>query len=165
MTPKQRIIEICNDPNFNEYQLVDAIETELAKVIPFDHESDSTMDACGITNNIMLNVMHEGSKSETIERIEQSLSKRKLAFVFFQTIEKSKSGVGGIDKIPSGHPLGKLLSKLEDFSEFLDQLSEESESPIGGQKSLSSCKEEDDSECWKCSLKKDCTKFKGYQQN
>lgn len=165
MTPKQKIIQLCNDPNVNEHELVNAIEKELSKIIPFDHDSDNTLEACGIDNSIELSVMRKESKSKTIEQIENSLNKREIAFVLFQTIESSKDGnIGnGIQKVSAEHPLGKLLSKLEELSSVLDGMSDDELDSKPN--TPSTCRETDDSECWKCPSKQNCTKFKGFQQN
>lgn len=151
---KQKIIELCNS-SLEGKDLVVAIEAELAKVRPFDHNSDKPgFESCGLYEPIILKLETRGAITHAIEEIEKTLTKRELAVC----VAKEHCKVV-VDEDGMPEELKQLLSEILNSKGSKDKM-------FGTPRSSSSeCKEEDDSECWKCKKKASCTKFKGFNLN
>lgn len=146
---KEKIIELCSSPLTGEL-LIKALEKEIANMRPYDHGNRSGLESVGLEKPIRIITESEGEFSNCVEAIEDAATKRELAVaVAKHYVQVRVEGLNG-ERIPG--KLAELLAKL---------------AKDGGPNSKDSneCKEEDDSECWKCKKKPSCTKFKGFNLN
>ena len=140
------------DSGLKGEELVLALEKAIKDIIPYDHDEGNPMDACGIGSHIEMKIIGAGSISQIVERIEKSITKRKLAFVLFRKIvedregEEKASGMSGSHK-ESFTTAGKSNSGLESMVRGL--MGYDTQAKKSG-KTPSTCQEDDDSECWKC---------------
>ena len=148
---KRKIIELCNS-NLEGKDLIIAIEEELAKMRPYNHNCDEGLQAVGLYEPIRIDVESEGAISNCVEAIEKSVTKRELAVCVAKYNTETK--VIGNDGNELPDELKDLLDAIIGRKRGTSKRSIESE-----------CKEEDDSECWKCRKKPSCTKFKGFNAN
>jgi len=162
---KQRIIDLCMDDSLDGEVLVTALETEIINITPYKHDASTDLESCGITDgHIAIKLdLGSGSISEMVEGIEQRMSKRKLAIAFFKHLIDTGHAIRA--KESSNNSIDDLVSELfsdEDVYEKSDKLKEllslfskhQSKSSSSGE-----CQAEDDSECWKCPSKNNCSKF------
>lgn len=146
---KEKIIELCSSPLSGEL-LIRALEKEIANMRPFDHGNREGLASVGLERPIRIITESEGEFSNCVEAIEEAATKRELAVaVAKHYVQVQVEGPNG-ERMPAD--IAKLLAKLAG-----KKISDSSESD--------ECKEEDDSECWKCKKKPSCTKFKGFNLN
>lgn len=63
-----------------------ALEQEIAKIFPYNHEERSPVKACGLDEDFEFQMAHAGTFSEAVEKVEKSVSKRQLAYMFLRAI-------------------------------------------------------------------------------
>lgn len=69
-----------------------ALEQEIAKIFPYNHEEHSPVKACGLDEDFEFQLAHVGTISEAVEKVEKSVSKRQLSYMFLKAVigEKPK---------------------------------------------------------------------------
>jgi hypothetical protein len=173
---KQKIIDLCMDDSLNGEALVIALEEQITEILPFNHNADTDLESCGITDDhVKFSIsFDDNSMSKIIEKIENVTTKRKLAIAFFHNLVKSgdiiedtkfkKSHSKGetiddqlaelIETLFSNKDSKKRSIKFDDFMKglFGGVIDDENPSP-------DYCRAEDNSDCWKCKSKNICTKF------
>ncbi len=177
---RSKIIEICLATDLEVVDLVKALEAEIAKLQPFDHREDlPDFEACGLKEEeIHLNIKMPltSTMSQIVEVLEQQGTKRHLAVGFFKALIEN----GDVKKVDKhGRPIkDDDDSDLEDFTRHLLGSGKRPGNPLedllkmmaehmgsrddddGIPDSPKRCRQEDNSECWKCPHKTICTKFK-----
>ena len=69
-----------------------ALEVEIAKMFPYDHTEVSSAKACGLDEDFEFRLVHMGSMSEAVEKVEAAMSKRQIAYLFLrETIRDGSS--------------------------------------------------------------------------
>lgn len=153
MTIRDQITALCQNATMSDKDLVLAIESEISKLIPFDHKHYNKMDACGITEDISMQIAGSETFSELVEMVEKSNPKRVLAYIF------TKEMLGG--RFNKGVPPVKNVEDLDgEVSKFLSSILGSRTAQSAEESIQSRCDEEDASECYKCPINKVCTKFK-----
>lgn len=153
MTIRDQITALCQNATMSDKDLVLAIESEISKLIPFDHKHYNKMDACGITEDISMQIAGSGTFSELVEMVEKSNPKRVLAYIF------TKEMLDG--RFNKGVPPVKNIEDLDgEVSKFLSGILGSRTAQSAEESIQSRCNEEDTSECYKCPINKVCTKFK-----
>ena len=67
-----------------------ALEQEISEMFPYSHEERSPVKACGLDEDFEFQMAHAGTFSEAVEKIEKSVSKRQLSFMFVRAIINEK---------------------------------------------------------------------------
>ena len=83
---KQKIIELCST-DLSDEQFIKEVEKCLKEMHPYNHSLRSAQDACGI-NIGGVSIELAGKASEIIERIETKYTKREVAYILFDCIQK-----------------------------------------------------------------------------
>ena len=175
------------DESLDGVALVKALETQIKDIVPYNHDASTDLVCCGIHDGyVRLELPANGdSMSRLVEGIENAATKRVLAIAFFKQLVESgdAASIGKMRgtreeilaelakrKESSNNPLNDIMSRIfseekgrderpDKFKAFLKDLLEsvtgDDENP-----SPDTCRAEDDSECWKCKSKSECTKFK-----
>ena len=82
---KRKVVDIVMS-DLKGKELVQALEAEVAAIIPFDHSKD-TAKACGFDKNLDIQLSGEaGTISQIIETLEQNTTKRELAYMLVKTL-------------------------------------------------------------------------------
>lgn len=160
---RKKIIAICENESLTGEALISELERAVAFIEPYDHDKDNPHEACGIKSNIELRIIGSGGISNIVERIERSLTKRKLAFILFQKIIEDAE-----DEDRPGKTVMHKRLKSDSPGDFEKTMRELMDLEIAGRNSEvtpETCREEDDSECWKCKYKPSCKKYKGFTGN
>ena len=84
---KQKIIELCSE-DLSDAQFIKEVEKCLKEMHPYNHSLRSAQDACGININ-GVSIELTGKASEIIERIETKYTKREVAYILFDCIQKN----------------------------------------------------------------------------
>lgn len=153
MTIRDQITALCQNATMSDKDLVLAIESEISKLIPFDHKHYNKMDACGITEDISMQIAGSGTFSELVEMVEKSNPKRVLAYIFTKEMLDGRFNKG-VPPVKSAEDLDGEVSK------FLSSILGSRTAQSAEESIQSRCGEEDTSECYKCPINKVCTKFK-----
>lgn len=67
-----------------------AVEAELALLVPFNHEAENSIEACGINKEEIPEIEIEAkSTSEAVEKVENMLTKRELTYALTKEMMKS----------------------------------------------------------------------------
>ena len=103
-TLAQKLAEIANS-GLRGKELQMALEKEIAKIRPYEHDEDNPMEACGIKSDLAFSLEGAGRLSEIVEKIEKSLPKRELSFVLFKILTEK----GDLSR-------GSHISKAKDSS-------------------------------------------------
>lgn len=158
----KRRINALFDSGLKGEALVIALEKEIKNVMPYNHDAGHPMDACNIKSNIELKVIGHGRVSQIVEKIESSITKRKMAFMLFKKIIEKEEGVEesenslGIreESYEKGFPTieGSDKSDMESLVRTLLGYDKD----IHDSKNPNNCNETDDSECWSCKHNKNC---------
>ena len=88
---KQKIIELCS-ANLSDEQFIREVEKCLKEMHPYNHSLRSAQDACGI-NIGGVSIELAGKASEIIERIETKYTKREVAYILFDCIQKTQKKI------------------------------------------------------------------------
>lgn len=84
---KQKIIELCS-AGLSDAQFIKEVEKCLKEMRPYNHSLITAQDACGIDiNGVSIELV--GKASEIIERIETKYTKREVAYILFDCIQKN----------------------------------------------------------------------------
>ena len=67
-----------------------ALEQEISEMFPYAHEERSPVKACGLDEDFEFQMAHAGTFSEAVEKIEKTVSKRQLSFMFVRAIISEK---------------------------------------------------------------------------
>lgn len=94
----KKLQEVLNSPLEGD-KLRLALETEIAKMFPYDHAERSPIEACGFRSDFEFELTHVGTISEAVEKIELSLSKRQLAYLLLRETIKEKPSRSYSDKL------------------------------------------------------------------
>ena len=164
---KKQIIKICEDSSLSKEELIKELERQIALLQPYDHDQRSPHKACDIHDNIELRLVGSGGISNVVERIERSLSKRKLAFIFFQKImdeQEEEEKRGGKSSQRSKRMEVDDSTSLESMMrEIMDFENKSSDSTPNAQVTPETCREQDDENCWRCKyFSKNCSRRKGF---
>lgn len=171
-----KILKICLEEKLQGKELIIALEEQISLLTPFDHNADNSMVGCGL-KNIKMGIDTRGSLSEIVEKFEKGLTKREIAFAMVVTTLEEKgildavesrnpfaTGRVGFKSMQTGGPgspdieeLLKGIDNIEDFERLMKAMLTSKRGP--GDES-SECAAEDSSECWKCSKRGSCNKFK-----
>ena len=154
MTIRDQITALCQNATMSDKDLVIAIESEISKLIPFDHKHHNKMDACGITEDISMKIAGSGTFSELVEMVEKSNPKRILAYIFTREMLDGRFN----KRVPSTRSTAEDLDG--EVSKFLSGILGSRTAQSAEESIQSRCDEEDTSECYKCPINKVCTKFK-----
>ena len=154
MTIRDQITALCQNATMSDKDLVIAIESEISKLIPFDHKHHNKMDACGITEDISMQIAGSGTFSELVEMVEKSNPKRILAYIFTREMLDGRFN----KRVPSTRSTAEDLDG--EVSKFLSGILGSRTAHSAEESIQSRCDEEDTSECYKCPINKVCTKFK-----
>lgn len=159
---RQQIIEICINSDAEGIELVRLLEVEIAKLIPYKHDSAVTeFESCGLDTDeirVELRAPADSKPSELIERIENSLTKREIAIGFFKQMSTKEAAKSSMED-PLEAFLKSMLERLgspEESDRGIEDVSFEGFTPPS---SPDKCHEEDQSECWRCPHKGECIKF------
>lgn len=84
---RSHIAEAIMDPSKSGWDLVKQIEKESIKLVPYDHKDDNPIKAMHFTEESMSmgTKISASTISEGVEQIENQLTKRQLALIFFKT--------------------------------------------------------------------------------
>lgn len=93
----KKLLEVLASPLEGD-KLRLALETEIAKMFPYDHAERSPTKACGFEDDFEFELSHIGSISEAVEKIELGLSKRQLAYFLLKGIVAEKPSRSYSDK-------------------------------------------------------------------
>ena len=147
------------DSGLKGEKLQAAIEREIEKISPYDHDDDNPMDACGIESNIEVKVIGQGSISNIVQRLERSMTKRKLAYVLFRRIVEAQMSEEDAEKMTgSSRHSGKSSRTGSDLESTIRGLMGYGSSSrhASSEKNPNNCDETDNSECWKCKYTNNC---------
>ena len=93
----KKLLEVLASPLEGD-KLRLALETEIAKMFPYDHTERSPIKACGFEDHFEFELSHIGTISEVVEKIELGLSKRQLAYLLLKRVVAEKSSRSYSDK-------------------------------------------------------------------
>lgn len=82
---KKKINEIL-DSDLKGTELMLALENEIAKLAPFDHNNPDSIEASGLEDDIDFEFSFIGSMSMAVEKLITSTSKREIAYIFLKGI-------------------------------------------------------------------------------
>lgn len=166
--PVDNIMKICLDGRLSGEALVEALEEQIAQIMPYKHSEEAPMEACNIPGDRMqVEIKGMGTISEIVERFEKTLTKRKLAFAFVhQAIEEKFGGHSHRDGDERdlddflGSMFGGKKRSRGVRGEIPQELIELLKAAKGQQsEDGSDCDAEDLSECWKCKKRTGCKRF------
>ena len=106
----KKLLKVLNSPLEGD-QLRLALETEIAKMFPYDHTEGSPVKACGLDEDFEFRLVHMGNISEAVEKIEAAMSKRQIAYLFLRATISEKSSKSYSD--------GSSMPELSDWIENL----------------------------------------------
>ena len=87
----KKLQEVLNSPLEGD-KLRLALETEIAKMFPYDHTERSPVKACGLDEDFEFRLVHMGNISEAVEKVEAAMSKRQISYLFLkETIREGSS--------------------------------------------------------------------------
>ena len=79
----KKLLEVLTSPLEGD-KLRLALETEIAKMFPYDHTEKSSVKACGLDEDFEFKLVHIGNMSEAVEKVEAAMSKRQIAYLFLK---------------------------------------------------------------------------------
>ena len=94
----KKLLEVLASPLEGD-KLRLALESEIAKMFPYDHTERSPIKACGFEDDFEFELAHMGTISEAVEKIELGLSKRQLAYLLLRETIKEKPSRSYSDKL------------------------------------------------------------------
>lgn len=168
-TIEETLTQLYLNYDSSDENFVKEIESALTNLFPYDHSKKDIFGACHMTEPCSF-TLRGGKLSEVMEHAEKILTKRQAILALLteikdngrRTMDSSEESLANLlDTAKSTLKQLRLISEERDEDSIKDDQNESKEPKLKTiPRTVENCIKTDSSECWKCRLEPNCTKFK-----